>query len=245
MTQMTMSEEKRYPVRAWGLGVRLFHWINVLCILGLIALGLMILNSKAFGIAGPAKVLLKEVHAWFGYVFVTNLVLRLILAFVGPADARWRAFLPVRGAARYLGQLARGRAASYAGHNPAGRIAVTLLFVSMLTQAGTGIVLAGTDLYQGPLGGYMAGWASGGDPAIRVRLVPGDAATAHPEGWKAMRAFREPIEATHLYNFYVLLGLILLHVAGVVVAEARQQEGLISAMVNGRKLLGSPPVDRA
>ena len=238
------SQETRYPVAAWSLGARLFHWINFLCILGLLALGLLILNSKAFGIAGPAKLLLKEVHVWFGYVFVTNLLFRLLLAFLGPVSARWRAFLPVRGGAAYLGQLLRGRAPSYGGHNPAGRIAVTLLLLSMLTQAATGLVLAGTDLYQGPLGGYMAEWASGGDEAIRARLVPGDAATAHPEGWKAMRAFREPIEATHLYNFYVLLSLILLHIAGVVFAETRLQEGLVSAMFTGRKLLRAPPVDR-
>jgi Ni/Fe-hydrogenase 1 B-type cytochrome subunit len=39
---------KPYPV--WDVSVRLFHWVNVLCVLGLIAVGVAILNDKALGV---------------------------------------------------------------------------------------------------------------------------------------------------------------------------------------------------
>jgi len=35
----------------WDAGVRWFHWINVLCVLGLIAVGLVILNGTALGVS--------------------------------------------------------------------------------------------------------------------------------------------------------------------------------------------------
>jgi len=39
---------KAYPV--WDSVIRWFHWINVLCVLGLMAVGIAILNDKALGI---------------------------------------------------------------------------------------------------------------------------------------------------------------------------------------------------
>src|SRR5688572_32376514 len=83
MTQIT-------TYRAWDAGVRSFHWINLSCVLGLVAVGLAILNEKALGLDNDAKILLKTVHVWIGYVFVLNLVFRMVWASFGPATARWR-----------------------------------------------------------------------------------------------------------------------------------------------------------
>lgn len=44
-----MTQLKAYPV--WDASVRWFHWINVLCVLGLIAIGVAILNDKALGVS--------------------------------------------------------------------------------------------------------------------------------------------------------------------------------------------------
>ena len=35
----------------WDRPVRIFHWLNVLCVLGLIAIGVTILNAKELGIS--------------------------------------------------------------------------------------------------------------------------------------------------------------------------------------------------
>ena len=53
---------KEYAV--WDGSVRWFHWINVLAILGLIAVGTVILNGKAIGVSGEGKVLLKNRLIW-------------------------------------------------------------------------------------------------------------------------------------------------------------------------------------
>ena len=78
----------------WDAGVRWFHWINLLCMLGLIAVGVVILNAKVLGVPSDGKILLKTVHVWIGYVFAVNLLWRLVWAFIGGPHARWRAILP-------------------------------------------------------------------------------------------------------------------------------------------------------
>jgi len=89
-----MSTLKAYAV--WDANIRWFHWINLLCVLGLIAVGVVILNAKALSVATEGKILLKTVHVWIGYVFAANLLWRLVWAFIGGQYARWRAILPGR-----------------------------------------------------------------------------------------------------------------------------------------------------
>src|SRR6187431_2810865 len=116
-----MTQLKTY--RVWDPFVRWFHWINLLCVLGLIAVGTAILNDKALGVDNDGKILLKSVHVYIGYVFAVNLALRMMWAFVGKAHARWVAILP--GGRGYFaalrGQLAdlrAGRPRQYLGHDP-------------------------------------------------------------------------------------------------------------------------------
>ncbi|MCU7800939.1 MAG: cytochrome b/b6 domain-containing protein [gamma proteobacterium symbiont of Lucinoma myriamae] len=79
----------------WSPSVRWFHWINVLCVMALIFVGLVMLYKKELGISSlEAKIGLKELHVIIGYIFATNLVIRLLFAFIGPASARFRAFIP-------------------------------------------------------------------------------------------------------------------------------------------------------
>ena len=149
-----MNNLKSYTV--WDANIRWFHWINLLCMLGLIAVGVVILNAKALGVATEGKILLKTVHVWIGYVFAINLLWRLVWAFIGGQYARWRAILPggqnyVSEVGNYIADFKAGQPRQYLGHNPLGRIAVTLLLCLLLVQAITGLVLAGTDIFTLPL----------------------------------------------------------------------------------------------
>jgi cytochrome b len=240
-----MNELTSYSV--WDRGVRVFHWLNLLCILGLIAMGVAILNDKALGVSDDGKVLLKTVHVWIGYVFVLNLLWRLVWAFIGGRYARWRAILP--GGRRYLSELRNyiaaaraGHARQYLGHNPLGRISVAALLLLLLIMAGTGLVLAGTDLFYPPFGRWFAGWvaAPGINPATLAPYAP---EMYDESSYAAMRDFRAPILRAHLYGFYAFLGLAIIHILAVVVAELRGGN-LISAMVSGKKILRETPVDR-
>ena len=241
-----MSELKAYAV--WDRTVRVFHWVNFLCVLGLIVVGTVILNAGALGIPNDGKILLKTIHVLIGYVLALNLLWRLAWAFVGGRRARWRAILPGgRGFGTelggYISGLRAGRRQQYLGHNPLGRIAITVLLLLLLNQAVTGLVLAGTDLFYPPLGSWIAGWvaAAGVDSATLVPYAP---EMYDETAYEAMRAFRKPFITAHVYGFYTLLVFISLHILAVVVTEVREGGGLVSAMFTGRKVLSGPPADR-
>lgn len=242
---MNQQPLKVYDV--WDKPTRWFHWINVLTVFGLVGLGLVILNAKTLGISTPGKILLKEAHVWVGYVFVVNLLVRLIWGFFGNRYTRWGGILPggfgyfssVRDyVVSFFGQFPK----HYLGHNPIGRISVAVMLVLLVAQAITGLVLAGTDIFYPPIGGWIAGWiaAEGVEPGS---LVPYAKEMYDEQAYQDMRAFRSPFIITHLYAFYVLVVVVILHVAAVIITEIREGGSLVSALFTGRKIIAGAPLD--
>ena len=111
-----------------------------------------------------------------------------------------------------------------------------------MSQAVTGLVLAGTDIFFPPFGSWIAGWvaAPGVEPATLVAYSPD---MYDETAYAAMREFRKPFIAVHYYGFYVLLAISLLHIVAVVATEVREGGNLISAMVSGKKVLSEAPAD--
>jgi cytochrome b len=142
----------------------------------------------------------------------------------------------------YLSALFAGRRRQYIGHNPIGRISVTLLLTLLTVQAITGLVLAGTDIYFPPLGSWISEWiaAPGVDPADVVPYLP---ETYDAAAYQEMRNFRAPFVLIHETNFFILASLAVIHIIAVIVTEIREGGGLISAMITGRKVLDTPPAD--
>ena len=240
-----MSDLKSYFV--WDANTRWFHWINVLCVLSLIAVAVAIINAKTLGVSTEGKILLKTVHVLIGYVFTINLLWRLIWAFIGSPTARWGAILPIGSSylnelRAYIASCKAGQPRQYLGNNPLGKIAVTLLLFLLLIQAITGLVVAGTDIFYPPIGSWIANWiaAPGIDPGT---LMPYAKDTYNMVAYDEMRAFRKPFITVHYYGFYVLLGVIAVHILAVVVAEIKEGNNLISAMFNGKKVLNETPVN--
>lgn len=232
---------------AWDLPTRWFHWINALAVLGLIALGLVLLNDDALGLSGRGKITLKQIHVALGYVMTLNLLWRFVWAFFGNRHARWSAILPGgrgywRALRGYAAAFVGGSPQQYVGHNPAARIGIALLLLLLVAQAATGLILAGTDLFWPPLGGWFAGWvaAPGVDPAT---LSPLAANTMDRTAYQAMRAFRHPVATIHAYTFYALAAVILAHLLAVVVTELHEGGSITSAMFTGRKILSRRPED--
>lgn len=240
-----MSELKSYAV--WDATTRWFHWVNALCMFMLIALGIAILNASTLGVSTEGKILLKASHVWVGYVFTLNLFWRVIWAFIGSHYARWPSLLPggkgyVRVVKRYAVAFVSGNPERYLGHNPLGRLAVFVLFVLMITQAVTGLVLAGTDLFYPPLGGWIANWIAA--PGIAPdALVPYASAMYDAEAYQSMRAFRKPFITVHELNFFVLCAVTVVHIAAVVLTEISEEGGIISAMFSGKKTFSQTPLD--
>lgn len=235
-----MNEQSLQEHVVWPAAVRWFHWINVVCILGLFAMGLIMLNKSGLGITSiEAKINLKVVHVLFGYVFVVNLLLRLVLGFIGPAAMRWSKVLPGRGYGaelkRFKAVEAAGRGNAWLGHNPKAKLALTLIYLLLFTMAITGLVRAGTDIYYPPFGAYVASQvaAEGVDPAS---LIPYDKAFVDAARYKAMGEFKHNWGTLHIYSSYALAVLIFLHIFSVVWVEVRHRGSLISSIFSGKKI---------
>ena len=206
-------------------------------------LGTLILNHEWIGIDNEVN--LKRFHSWVGYVFVVNLCWRLIWGFIGGHYAGWRQIRPAgpRETLAYVSSLTSNTPKQYLGHNPLGRLIIGLFFLLLSVQAVTGLIIAGTDLYAPPFGSYFANWVTDGDSDRLAALQPGDRSATVESSYAEMRAFRSPIVRTHEYNFFLLVILVLVHIAGVIIGELRERNGLVSAMITGEKVLDDVPTD--
>lgn len=232
---------------AWDVPTRWFHWINVLAVLALIATGLVIFNDDRLGLSAGGKVSMKSLHVSFGYVMAANLLWRFVWAFYGNRYSGWRGILPggpgyLSALSAYVASFWSGEPQQYVGHNPLARIAITTLFVLLLVQVATGLVIAGTDLFWPPFGHWFAEWvaAPGIDP---TRVLPGASDSIDKVSYQAMRAFRKPFVVIHEFAFYALAVVIVLHVIAVVLTELHEGGSITSAMFTGRKILKRRPPD--
>lgn len=243
-----MADSNINVYKAWDLNTRLFHWVNFLCVIMLSILGLIMLNKGAIGISGrEAGVGLKALHVTIGYVFTTNLIIRIIWGFLGDRHSRWSAMLPGKNfgkeLAAYKASVASGKPQTFIGHNPKGRISVLVLMTVFIVMMVTGLIRAGTDIYYPPLGQYFARQvaAEGVSPAD---IQPYDKTGTDAEKLAELQEFKKPIGTTHIYGAYFLWLLILVHLVAVIRADAGGQGTLISSMFTGKKHLPREPEDR-
>jgi len=153
------------PVRIWDLPTRLFHWLLVLCVVGLVITG---------NIGGNAMVW----HFRFGYAVLTLLLFRLVWGLVGGHWSRWVQF-PL--APAQVIQYLRGHipAQGWAGHNPLGSWSVLFMLGWLLLQVSTGLVSDDEIANAGPLTTLVSGatvsaataWHKGAGKLILLVLV--------------------------------------------------------------------------
>jgi len=236
--------------KPWDLNTRIFHWLNVICVTGLMTVGTVILNYKLLGVDTDGKILLKTVHVYIGYIFVINLTWRFVWGFIGGKYSRWKMILPlgkdyVSSLRKYISGVKSGKPPAYLGHNPVARLMVTLLFLLLGTQAITGLTLAGTDVYMPPFGSqvieYIAAVDENQNRLGEIRAGYKD--NIDEKAYERMRTFRKPVVTIHYTVFFILLTAILLHILGVIFTEVKEKNAIISAMITGKKYFNSKPVD--
>ncbi len=243
--QIAETQLKQHKV--WDVPVRLFHWINVVCVLCLIAMGTALMNGGALGLTVEGKILLKTWHVYFGYVFVINLAIRILWGFIGNRYARWAAILPKGETYKpalkdYVRSLKNKQPIAYLGHNPLARIIVSAMLLLLSLQAITGLVLAGTDVYMPPFGGAIKEWVA--TDAAAVELVqPYSKQGIDQEDYKVMRMVRTPFITLHDIVFFSLLALIVIHIFGVIFTEIVEKNSIVSAMITGKKVFKDKPLD--
>lgn len=156
-------------------------------------------------------------HVWIGYTLLAIVLFRVLWGFLGTEHARFDEFVrSPTGVIYYLRNLFTGRAKPYIGHNPAGGIMILLLIACMIALAFSGLVLYAVEESAGPLAGWVAEAGEGATGAL----------------WAADEHFWEE---AHEVLVNVMLGLVIVHVIGVVVSSRLHRENLVGAMITGRK----------
>lgn len=146
-------------------------------------------------------------HLWSGYAVLGLLVFRLIWGFAGSGTARFAGF--VRGPAtvwNYARNLvAREEPPAAVGHNPLGGWAVVAMLAALAGQVCLGLFSTDEDgLESGPLANFVS--------------------------YDTARA----AAGVHHIMFYVILGLIALHLAAILVHHLFFRHNLVGPMITGR-----------
>lgn len=242
-----MTDRNIAEYKAWDLPTRLFHWVNFLCIILLSILGLIMLNKGAIGISGKeAGIGLKVLHVSVGYLFVANLIVRVLWGFFGGYYSRWSTLLPGKNFKKelssYRASLKSGKPQTFIGHNPMGRLSIVVLLLLLVLMTCTGMIRAGTDIYYPPFGFFAASYVSA-EGVSASEIKPYDETGTNAQKLADLKAFKKPIGQIHIYGAYVLWLMVLLHLIAVIRAETGGQGTLISAMFSGKKHLSQKPED--
>ncbi len=210
-TAETAREKASTAPALWDPVVRLTHW-------GIAAA--VVLNALVTSGGSLA-------HVSIGWTAMALLLLRLVWGGLGPAEARFSAFLPnPRAAVDHLCRLLRGdRPRDYPSHNPAGALMVYLFWLTLVVAIATGLVMtSGATPMQ--VAADQAAVASG-DWSALIRK-DGDAD-------KGDSAFGKAAEEVHDVAANLLLILAALHVAGVFVEGRLMRRSLLAPMLLGSR----------
>jgi cytochrome b len=211
---------KNDTVKVWDPLVRIGHWVLV----------------AAFFTAYFTEEELLTQHTWAGYLVAGVVLVRIAWGFIGSEHARFGDFVRSPGETlRYLREIATNKAKRFIGHNPAGGAMVVALLLSLIATTWSGLEIYAIEEDAGPLAGLY------GDAATGPQL-PSLVASAHASGddrENELERAEEFWEEVHEVAANLTLLLVLLHVAGVVVASVSHRENLVKAMVSGRKDRGT------
>lgn len=214
--------EERVLIDSWDWPTRVLHWVNAGLVVALILIMLGAEYMEGLGVERSLRRPVKELHSWLGHIFVITFSLRLIWAFIGNRYARWSDMIPFRreqrdGIARdvkwYLSGF-KGGAARVAGHDPLAALFYLAVFIVLVSQAVTGLLLSGVEFGSFPGSLFTAGL-----------------------GEEAAEELEHGLEEVHEAGYFLVLFFIAAHLAGLVVHEIKEKTGLLTSMINGKKYL--------
>lgn len=149
-------------------------------------------------------------HLRLGYSVLALLLFRIVWGFVGGHWSRFGSFLYAPSA---LWRYLRGQgdASHSVGHSPLAALSVFALLAVLLVQVSTGLVSDDEIAFSGPL----------------TRFVSGDTVAAATGYHKNIGKF-------------LVIGLVVLHLAAIVFYKLARRQALVRAMVVGDKQLPAP-----
>ncbi len=210
--------------RRWGPVVKLTHW----------SIALAVLANAIFTSEGSVA------HVWVGYALAAVLGLRLLWGFIGPAEARFTAFLPsARKTIAHVREIRAGKISGHSSHNPLGALMVYAIWSCLLVIIATGIAMAGL-----PRSGEGLDERTGAPSGFGVAThagAPKDKEATTEELRHDEREVERDDRAegamgeAHEVAANVLYLLILLHIAGVVFETQRCGRQVALAMLPGHR----------
>jgi cytochrome b len=217
-------QRENQKVRVWDPVVRVGHWLLV----------------GAFFTAYFTEDELLTQHVWAGYIVAAVVLFRIAWGFIGTEHARFQDFVRGPGATlRYLADVGRNRAKRYLGHNPAGGAMIVALLVCLAITTFSGLELYAIEEDAGPLAMQtVIGTGAPTLPSLVSTAYADDDDGDHAGGREQAEEFWEEI---HEVAANLTLLLVLLHVAGVIIASRAHHENLVKAMLSGRKRSGAGP----
>jgi cytochrome b len=146
-------------------------------------------------------------HARLGSLVLALLLFRVVWGVVGGRWSRFRSFLPTP--SKLLRYLrGEGTPEQEAGHSPLGALSMLAMLLMLLAQVATGLVSDDGGGYTGPLNAWVS--SAVGETATMLHKA---------------------------YGQWMLLGLVLLHIAAIVFYRIARKRKLVEAMLHGDKLL--------
>ena len=130
-------------IKVWDAPVRVFHWLLVLSFVG----AYLSAESERW----------RLLHISLGYTLGGLVAFRLVWGLIGTRYARFASFVRGPAAVRtYLRSMLSGQTQHFLGHNPAGAVAIILIFM-----ASTALVGSGWAVYNELGGEWLSGAARG------------------------------------------------------------------------------------
>lgn len=207
-----MAGEER--VKVWDIGVRLFHWTLVL----LFAVSYLTGEDESL------------VHIYAGYGVIALIVFRLVWGGVGTRYARFTDFVRgPRATMDYARSMLSGKPARYLGHNPLGGWMVIALLLSLAGACWSGLEAYAVEGH-GPLAQQESFFIQSAFADDDEDEEEHDKENGGDEFW----------EEVHEVLSNLTLLLVVLHIAGVVVASVIHREKLVKSMIDGYKNVEKP-----
>lgn len=175
------SAHKLRRVYVWEQPVRIYHWLNALCILALIVTGFYIgdplaLQSHEEAASRFTMGWMKLIHFIAAFLFFFNFIFRIYWGFVGNKYADWRNFIPTnRHFWKEMWQvfkidilMLKGKEHLSVGHNAMAGFIYFFTFLLFLVQCLTGFGLySATGTWWLPKMFAWVPWMFGGDILTR------------------------------------------------------------------------------
>lgn len=218
-------------VYVWELPVRIYHWINALCIVTLCITGYIIGSPPAFMKSSEAYMnywfgIIRFIHFVTAFLFFFNFIFRLYWGFVGNEFAKWYNYIPLKPCQwKEMGEVIKvdvlqltNKKIDSIGHNSLASFIYFMTFLLFLLQCLTGF-------------GMYAAMSNSFLPKMFAWIVPFLGGDMH-------------VRQIHHVLMWGFIIFALIHMYLVFYHDYIERRGITSSMIGGWKFIEEDVVER-